>query len=245
LKGAAIKLRTRAKRPDNRKARYELGVVLLQIGELNAAEAQLRAALAHDTTVTRWRGARRSPVRLEKNQELLDEIPAAQRRRRSRQASVRARLCAAQPAAHRGGQASFEQAETMTAKPATAQFGLGAAPWVSPAMPRSHRDLKKALANDPKLVDGWTFLGQLQGALGRQRGRHARPSEGARAEPRQPGGAPRPRRAPPPMASSHRRMPTSPRSSPANPQDPLGNYLQALAHAKRQNFRAAENRCRR
>src|SRR5260221_397264 len=26
----------------------------------------------------------------------------------------------------------------------------------------------------------------------------------------------------------------------ANPQDPLGNYLQALAHAKRQNFRAAE-----
>src|SRR4051812_11005510 len=80
LKGAAIKLRNAVQAdPDNGKARYELGAVLVQLGEYNAAEAQLRAALARNFDADKVAAPLADAlVRLEKNQELLDEIPPGQ-----------------------------------------------------------------------------------------------------------------------------------------------------------------------
>src|SRR6185437_3632343 len=126
------------------------------------------------------------------------------------------------------------------AKPVPAQLGLARALGAAGDTAHAAGILKTALASDPKFVDGWVYLGQLQRAGG--------DLSGARA-------------------SFDKALALSPGNGPArlehasllialddltaaeaeiatiltdNPQDPLGNYLKALAYANRQNYRAAE-----
>lgn len=243
LKGAAIQLRNAVQSdPENGKARYELGVVLLQLGELNAAEAQLRAALARSYDADNVAAPlAEALVRLEKNEELLDEIPPGQRPPEI-EASVRAARGYALLNLRRIDEAkqSFEQAEAMTAKPASAQFGLARALGFSGDAVQAVAMLKTALANDPKLVDGWIFLGQLQRALGDNAAAREAFDKALALSPGNPA-ALRDRAAL--LLAMDELVPADADIAAilkANAQDPLGNYLQALAHAKRQNFRAAE-----
>ncbi|HEX3497900.1 MAG TPA: XrtA/PEP-CTERM system TPR-repeat protein PrsT [Stellaceae bacterium] len=243
LKGAAIKLRNAVQADqDNGKARYELGVVLLQLGEFNAAEAQLRAALAHNYDGDKVAvPLAETLVRLEKNQELLDEVPPGQRPPEI-EASVRAARGYALLNLHRIEEArqSFEEAVSMTAKPAWAQFGLARALGFSGDAAQAVAMLKKALANDPQLVDGWIFLGQLERALGDNAAAREAFDKALALSPGNPAA----------LLDRAALLIAMDELAPAdadiaavlkaNAQDPLGNYLQALAHAKRQNFRAAE-----
>jgi putative PEP-CTERM system TPR-repeat lipoprotein len=236
LKGAAIRLRNAVQSdPDNGKARYELGVVLLQLGEL-------RAALAHKYDADKVAAPlAETLLRLERNQDLLDEIPAGERPPES-EASVRVARGYALLNLHRLEEArrSFEQAETMTAKPAPAQFGLARTLGFSGDVARAVEKLKQALDNDPKLVDGWVFLGQLQRALGDSASARAAFDKAIVLNPGNQ--AARLDRAALLIAIDE--VPSAEVDIAAilaaNPQDQLGNYLQALGQAKRQNFRAAE-----
>lgn len=243
LKGAAIKLRNAVQSdPDNGKARYELGAVLLELGELNGAEAQLRAALARNFDADKIAAPlAEALVRLEKNQELLDEIPAGQRPPEI-EASVRAARGYALLNLRRLDEArqSFEQAEAMTAKPGPAQFGLARAVGFSGDAKQALVILKKALANDPKLVDGWLFLGQLERALGDNAAAREAFDKALTLSPGNPAA----------LLDRASLLLAMDQLAPADADiaailkadanDPLGNYLQALAFAKRQNFRAAE-----
>jgi putative PEP-CTERM system TPR-repeat lipoprotein len=243
LKGALIRLRNAVQSdPENGKARFELGVVLLQLGELNAAEAQLRAALAHDYDGDKVAAPlAETLLRLERNQDLIDEIPAGERPPEN-EASVRVARGYALLNLHRIEEArrSFEQAEAMTAKPAPALFGLARALGFLGDVAQAVETLKRALDNDPKLVDGWVFLGQLQRALGESTSARAALDKAVALSPGNQ--AARLDRAAlliaiDDLASADADIAAA---LTANPQDPLGNYLQALAQAKRQNFRAAE-----
>jgi putative PEP-CTERM system TPR-repeat lipoprotein len=243
LRGAAIKLRNAVQAdPDNGKAHYELGAVLLQLGDLNAAEAQLRAALARNFDADKVAAPLAEVlVKLEKNQELLDEIPPGQRPAEI-EASVRAARGYALLNLRRLDEAkqSFEQAEAMTTKPAPAQFGLARALGFSGEAKQAVAILKKALANDPKLVDGWIFFGQLERALGDNAAAREALDQALALSPGNPG-ALRDRAAL--LLAMDQLAPADADIAAvlkADANDPLGNYLQALAFAKRQNFRAAE-----
>jgi cellulose synthase operon protein C len=240
---AAIALRNAVQSdPDNAEARYELGVVLMQLGELNAAEAQLRAALARNYDADKVAAPlAEALVRLEKNQELLDEIPAGQRPPEI-EASIRTARGYALLNLRRLDEAkqSFEQAEAMMAKPAPAQFGLARALGFAGDAKEAVEILRKALANDPKLVDGWIFLGQLQRALGNNPAARNAFDKALALSSGNPAA----------LLDRAALLLAMDELTPAdadiaailkaNAQDPLGNYLQALAYAKRQNFRAAE-----
>ena len=243
LKTAAIQLRNAVQSdPDNGTAHYELGTVTLQLGDLGAAETQLRAALEHGYDRAKIAAPlAETLLRLGRDQPLLDEIPAG-----DRPAELEARVRVARGYAllnlHRLDDArqSFEEAAAMAAKPVPAQLGLARALGAAGDTAHAAGILKTALASDPKFVDGWVYLGQLRRAGG--------DLSGARA-------------------SFDKALALSPGNGPArlehasllialddltaaeaeiatiladNPQDPLGNYLQALAYANRQNYRAAE-----
>jgi putative PEP-CTERM system TPR-repeat lipoprotein len=243
LRTAAITLRNAVQAdPGNAKARYELGVALLQLGEFNAAEAQLRAALARNYDAEKVAAPlAEALVRLEKNQELLDEIPPGQRPPEI-EASVRAARGYALLNLRRLDEAkeSFEQAEAMTTKPAPAQFGLARAWGFSGDAKQAVTFLRKALTNDPKLIDGWIFLGQLERALGDNPAARDAFDKALELSPGNPAA----------LLDRAALLLAMDALGPAdadiaailkaNAQDPLGNYLQALAYAKRQNFRAAE-----
>ncbi len=243
VKGAAIDLRNAVQSdPDNGKARYELGVVLLQLSELSAAETQLRAALARNYDSDKVAAPlAETLLRLERNQELLDEIPAGERPPEI-EATIRVARGYALLNLRRIEEAkrSFEQAEAMAVKPASAEFGLARALGFSGEPAQAIAMLKKALDNDAKLVDGWIFLGQLQRALGDNAAARVAFDKALALSPESQ--AARLDRAALLLAIDE----LAPADADiavilaANPQDPLGNYLQALAYAKRQNFRAAE-----
>src|SRR5258708_4892924 len=81
LKTAIIQLKNAVQSdPDNAKARFELGVVQLQLGDLSAAETQLRAALERKYDPDKVAAPLADTLlRLERNQELLDEIAVPKR----------------------------------------------------------------------------------------------------------------------------------------------------------------------
>ena len=243
VKGAAIDLRNAVQSdPDNGKARYELGVVLLQLSELSAAETQLRAALARNYDSDKVAAPlAETLLRLERNQELLDEIPAGERPPEI-EATIRVARGYALLNLRRIEEAkrSFEQAEAMAVKPASAEFGLARALGFSGEPVQAIAMLKKALDNDAKLVDGWIFLGQLRRALGDNAAARAAFDKALALSPDSQ--AARLDRAALLLAIDELAPADADIAAilAANPQDPLGNYLQALAYAKRQNFRAAE-----
>src|SRR5260370_40241364 len=81
LRGAAIQLRNAVQSdPANGKAHYEPGAVQLQLGDLVVAEAELRAALERNFDRDRVAAPlAETLLRLEHNQQLIDEIPAGHR----------------------------------------------------------------------------------------------------------------------------------------------------------------------
>lgn len=240
---AAIQLRNAVQSdPDNGRAHYELGTVTLQLGDLGTAETQLRAALEHG-----YDGAKvaaplaETLLRLERNQQLLDEIPAGDRPAEL-EASVRIARGYALLNLHRPDDArqSFEEAAALAAKPAPAQFGLARALGAAGDTMRAVEILETALGSDPKFVDGWVYLGQVQRTGGNLAGARASFDKALALSP-----ANVPARleraslliAMDDLSAAEADIATI---LAANPQDPLGNYLQALAYSNRQNYRAAE-----
>src|SRR5205807_6796357 len=124
---------------------------------------------------------------------------------------------------------------SMTTKPAPAQFGLARALGFAGDAARAVEMLKKALVSDPKLVDGWIFLGQLERALGDGAAARAAFDKALALNPGNQ--AARLDRAALLIAIDELGPADADIAAilTVNPPDPLGNYLQALAHAKRQN----------
>jgi cellulose synthase operon protein C len=242
-KTAAIQLRNAVQSdPDNGTAHYELGTVALQLGDLGAAELQLRAALEHGYD----RAKATAPLaetllRLERNQQLLDEIPPGDRPPEL-EASVRVARGYALLNLHRPDDArqSFEQAAAMAAKPAPALFGLARALGAGGDTMRAVEILETALGDDPKFVDGWVYLGQLQRTAGKLAGAQASFDKALALSPADVPA--RLERASLLIALDDLTAAEADIGAilAANPQDPLGNYLQALAYSNRQNYRAAE-----
>ncbi len=176
LRAAAIQLRNAVQSdPTNGKARYELGAVQLQLGDLVVAEAELRAALERNFDRDRVEAPlAETLLRLERNQQLIDEIPPG-RRPAELEASVRISRGYALLNLHRPDDAreSFEQASALATNPTAAQFGLARTLGVSGDVPRAITVLTAALASDPKFADGWAFLGQLHRAQGDMAGARA------------------------------------------------------------------------
>jgi cellulose synthase operon protein C len=244
LKTAIIQLKNAVQSdPDNAKARFELGVVQLQLGDLSAAETQLRAALERKYDPDKVAAPLADTLlRLERNQELLDEIAVGERPPEL-EASVRVARGYALLNLRRIEEAkqSFAQAEALAAKPAAAQFGLARALGFSGDVAAALEMLKKALDGDPKLVEGWVFLGQLQRAQGDTTAAKASLDQAIALSPNN--AVARLDRASLLIAMNEPAGAEADIASvfAANPQDPLAHYLQALIYANRQNYRAAEN----
>ena len=243
LKTAAIQLKNAVQSdPADGRAHYELGMVELQIGDLAAAETQLRAALEHAYDRDKIAPAlAETLLRLARNQQALDEIPAA-----DRPPELEARVRVARGYAllnlHRPDEArqSFEQATALTADSAAARFGLARALGTAGEVPRAIETLKVALADDPKFVDGWIFLGQLHRT---QEDLTSARTDFDKALELDPANASaRRERASLLIALNQLGAADADIAAilAANPEDPLGNYLQALASSNRQNYRAAE-----
>jgi putative PEP-CTERM system TPR-repeat lipoprotein len=243
LKTAVIQLKNAVQSdPGNGKARFELGVVQLQLGELSAAETQLRAALERKYDPDKVAAPLADTLlRLERNQELLDEIAAGERPAEL-EAAVRVARGYALLNLRRVEEAmqSFAQAEALAAKPAAAQFGLARALGFSRDVAAALEMLKKALDGDPKLVEGWIFFGQLQRAQGDTTAAKASLDRAIALSPNS--AVARLDRASLLIAMNELAGAEADIANvfAANPQDPLAHYLQALVYANRQNYRAAE-----
>lgn len=243
LKTAVIQLRNAVQSdPENGKARFELGVVQLQLGDVSSAESQLRAALERKYDPDKIAAPLADTLlRLERNQELLEEIAAGERPAEL-EASVRVARGYALLNLRRIEEAkqSFAQAGALAAKPAAAQFGLARALGFSGDVAAALEMLKKALDGDPKLVDGWVFLGQLQRAQGDTTAAKVSLDRATALSPNNV--IAHLDRASLLIAMNELAAAEADIASvfTVNPQDPLAHYLQGLVYANRQNYRAAE-----
>src|SRR6266851_2321282 len=243
LRAAAIQLRNAVQSdPANGKAHYELGAVAMQLGDLAIAEVELRAALERNFDRDRVAAPlAETLLRLEHNQQLIDEIPAGNRPAEI-EASVRISRGYALLNLHRPDDAkeSFTQASALAPNPTPAQFGLARALGISGDVPRALAVLTAALDKDPRFADGWAFLGQLQRAQGDMVRARADFDKALELNP----GSASARRERASLLIAMNDLAAAEADIAmvlsANPQDALGYYLQGLAYSNRQNYRAAE-----
>ncbi len=243
LRAAAIQLRNAVQSdPANGKAHYELGAVAVQLGDLAVAEVELRAALERNFDRDRVAAPlAETLLRLEHNQQLIDEIPAGNRPAEI-EASVRISRGYALLNLHRPDDAkeSFTQASALAPNPTPAQFGLARALGISGDVPRALAVLTAALDKDPRFADGWAFLGQLQRAQGDMVRARANFDKALELNP----GSASARRERASLLIAMNDLAAAEADIAmvlsANPQDALGYYLQGLAYSNRQNYRAAE-----
>lgn len=153
--------------PSNGEARFLLGFVQMQTGDFLAAETQLRAAIrsGYDRNAVEPYLAQ-TLLRLQQNQKLLDEFPAADRPA-PLEAMVRASRGYALLNLERvaEGKESFRQALALNPT-VVAKVGLARAVAIAGDMPAAVSMVEAAMREDAKFVDGWLLLGQLHRLLG-------------------------------------------------------------------------------
>jgi putative PEP-CTERM system TPR-repeat lipoprotein len=243
-KSAVIQLKNAVQAdPDNGAARYELGVVELRLGDYLSAEKELRVALERKFDRDRIAPAlAETLLHLNKNKELLDEIPAGDRSPEI-EANIRIARGYAQLSLRRPEEAaqSFADAMTRTTKPARAQLGSARAMASGGHLAEAAVAAQQSLDNDPKFPDAWAFLGQLQRAQGDNA--KARGSFDKALELNPNSDVARLDRASLLVATNDLTLADSDVKAvlKADPKHPTGNYMQALIQAKQQNYRGAES----
>jgi len=148
--------------PANGKARFQLAFVQLQIGDFLAAETQFRMAAksGYDRDEVAPYLAQ-TLLRLDQNQKVLDEFPAA-----DRPAPFEAMVRAARGYALLNldrvadGKESFRQALALTPM-IVAKVGLARAVAAGGDVPAAIPMVEAALEEDAQFADGWMLLGQL------------------------------------------------------------------------------------
>jgi putative PEP-CTERM system TPR-repeat lipoprotein len=163
--------------PDSAEAHFRLGTGLFRTGDAAAAEKELRLAGE--------RGFDEDQVALalaelftkqERFGDLLDEIPAG-----DRPPATEARIRAARGWALLGlqrtreAERSFKEAiaRDPEAAGASSRVGLAQARFIRGDSDEAVALLEKALAEDPKLADGWLFLGRIRETKGDRAGARA------------------------------------------------------------------------
>jgi putative PEP-CTERM system TPR-repeat lipoprotein len=151
--------------PSNGETRFELGIAEFFQADFRYAEAQLRAAMDHGFDRDRIAPIlAETLLRLDENKKLLDEFPARERPSRI-EASVRTARGYALLNLHRLPEAklSFEQSLALSPAAAT-QMGFARLFAASGDLSSAIAALQNAMDDNPKSLEGWVFLGQIQRA---------------------------------------------------------------------------------
>jgi putative PEP-CTERM system TPR-repeat lipoprotein len=165
FKAALVELRNAVQAdPDNAAARYELGVLQLRAGDAASAEKELRAArnLGYPEAETIVPLAE-AYLSQEKYELVLSEVV-----RGYRPPETETEIRVARGLALLGlerfpeAQAAFEDALTMTQKPARALISLARVKGVQGDAEGARRDVARALEANPKFVEAWVLQGQIK-----------------------------------------------------------------------------------
>lgn len=228
--------------PDSREAHLRLGIALSRLGELDDAERELR--IAYEDEEDDGEAALALAELLSEQErfgELLDMIEAG-----DRAPEIEARVRAARGWAYlgleRAGEAERAFKEALArdpAAPASVRAGLAQARFIRGDTDEAIALLEEALAQDPKLADGWLFLGRIRAWRGDHDGARAALDKAIELAPR----SEPVRRARALLAlqqGADTAMPEVDALLRQRPDHPFGNYLAAVIQVRRQDWEGAE-----
>jgi putative PEP-CTERM system TPR-repeat lipoprotein len=242
-KSAVIELKNAVQAdPSYGAARYELGSVELQLGDYLSAEKELRAAIE--------RGYDRDKVaapladtllRLHKEEELLDQIPAGDRPA-GIEGRVRLARGYAQLTLNRRDDAkkSFEDSLARSTRPGPAELGLARVFAMEGKTQDALDATQKALDGEPNFAEAWDFHAKLKRAQGDLTTARADLDKALAISPNYESG--RLDRASLLIATNDLALATADLKAvlEKNPKHPLAAYYQALIQAKQQDYRRAQ-----